>query len=39
MGGKNAQIVLDDAALDLALEGVLWGAFGTTGSAARPPAA
>jgi acyl-CoA reductase-like NAD-dependent aldehyde dehydrogenase len=31
MGGKNAQIVLDDAPLDLALEGVLWGAFGTTG--------
>jgi acyl-CoA reductase-like NAD-dependent aldehyde dehydrogenase len=31
MGGKNAQIVLDDANLDLALEGVLWGAFGTTG--------
>jgi aldehyde dehydrogenase (NAD+) len=31
MGGKNAQIVLDDADLDLALEGVLWGAFGTTG--------
>ncbi|MBI4420427.1 MAG: aldehyde dehydrogenase family protein, partial [Gemmatimonadetes bacterium] len=31
MGGKNAQLVLDDADLDLALEGVLWGAFGTTG--------
>lgn len=31
MGGKNAQIVMDDADLDLALEGVLWGAFGTTG--------
>ena len=31
MGGKNAQIVMDDAKLDLALEGVLWGAFGTTG--------
>ena len=31
MGGKNAQIVLEDADLDLALEGVLWGAFGTTG--------
>jgi aldehyde dehydrogenase (NAD+) len=31
MGGKNAQIVMDDANLDLALEGVLWGAFGTTG--------
>src|SRR3982750_1077104 len=31
MGGKNAQIVMDDADLDLALEGVLWGAFGTAG--------
>ncbi|MDX1578917.1 MAG: aldehyde dehydrogenase family protein, partial [Gemmatimonadota bacterium] len=31
MGGKNAQIVLADADLDLAVEGVLWGAFGTTG--------
>ena len=31
LGGKNAQIVMDDADLGLALEGVLWGAFGTTG--------
>jgi len=31
MGGKNAMLVFDDANLDLALEGVLWGAFGTTG--------
>jgi alpha-ketoglutaric semialdehyde dehydrogenase len=31
MGGKNAQIVMDDADIDLALEGALWGAFGTTG--------
>jgi aldehyde dehydrogenase (NAD+) len=31
MGGKNAQIVMDDANLDLALDGALWGAFGTTG--------
>jgi aldehyde dehydrogenase (NAD+) len=31
MGGKNAMIVLADADLGLALEGVLWGAFGTTG--------
>ena len=31
LGGKNAQIVMDDANLKLALEGVLWGAFGTTG--------
>ena len=31
MGGKNAMIVLEDANLDLALDGALWGAFGTTG--------
>ena len=31
MGGKNAQVVMEDADLDLALEGALWGAFGTTG--------
>jgi aldehyde dehydrogenase (NAD+) len=31
MGGKNAIIVMHDADLSLALEGVLWGAFGTTG--------
>ena len=31
LGGKNAIIVMDDAKLDLALEGVIWGAFGTTG--------
>jgi len=31
MGGKNAQIVMGDADLDLALEGAVWGAFGTTG--------
>ncbi len=31
LGGKNAQIVMDDADMDLALDGVLWGAFGTTG--------
>jgi len=31
LGGKNAQIVWADADLNLALEGVLWGAFGTTG--------
>jgi acyl-CoA reductase-like NAD-dependent aldehyde dehydrogenase len=31
MGGKNAMIVLDDANLNLAIEGGLWGAFGTTG--------
>ncbi len=31
LGGKNAEIVMDDANLDLALDGILWGAFGTTG--------
>ena len=31
LGGKNAQIVMPDADFDLALDGVLWGAFGTTG--------
>ncbi len=31
LGGKNPMIVLDDANLDLALEGGLWGGFGTTG--------
>ena len=31
LGGKNPMIVLDDANLDLAVEGGLWGAFGTTG--------
>src|SRR2546430_10950574 len=31
MGGKNAMLVMDDADLDLALDGALWGAFGTTG--------
>ena len=31
LGGKNAQLVMDDADLGLALDGVLWGAFGTTG--------
>ena len=31
MGGKNPMIVMDDANLDLALEGAIWGAYGTTG--------
>ena len=31
MGGKNPEIVMDDARVDLAVEGALWGAFGTTG--------
>lgn len=31
MGGKNAIIVMDDADLDLAVEGIVWSAFGTSG--------
>jgi len=31
MGGKNAVIVMDDADLELALEGAVWGGFGTSG--------
>jgi aldehyde dehydrogenase (NAD+) len=31
MGGKNAQVVMEDADLQLAVEGALWGAFGTSG--------
>jgi len=31
LGGKNPMIVLDDANLELALDGALWGAFGTAG--------
>jgi len=31
MGGKNAIIVMDDAVLELAVEGALWGGFGTSG--------
>ncbi|HEY6538746.1 MAG TPA: aldehyde dehydrogenase family protein [Candidatus Dormibacteraeota bacterium] len=31
LGGKNAMLVGADADLDLALEGAVWGAFGTTG--------
>jgi aldehyde dehydrogenase (NAD+) len=31
LGGKNPMIVLDDANLELAIDGALWGAFGTTG--------
>ncbi len=31
LGGKNPVIVMDDANLDLAIDGVIWGAFGTTG--------
>ena len=31
LGGKNAIMILDDANLDLAVDGCLWGGFGTTG--------
>ncbi len=31
MGGKNVIMVLEDANLELAVDGALWGAFGTTG--------
>jgi aldehyde dehydrogenase (NAD+) len=31
LGGKNGIVVLADADLDLAVEGILWSAFGTTG--------
>ncbi|HLQ71091.1 MAG TPA: aldehyde dehydrogenase family protein, partial [Bacillota bacterium] len=31
MGGKNAVIVMDDADIELAVEGILWSAFGTSG--------
>ena len=31
MGGKNAIIVMDDGNLELAVEGAIWGGFGTTG--------
>jgi acyl-CoA reductase-like NAD-dependent aldehyde dehydrogenase len=31
LGGKNPIIVMDDADIELAVEGIIWGAFGTTG--------
>ncbi|MEA2026667.1 MAG: aldehyde dehydrogenase family protein, partial [Chloroflexota bacterium] len=31
LGGKNAIVVLDDADVDLAVDGIIWSAFGTTG--------
>jgi acyl-CoA reductase-like NAD-dependent aldehyde dehydrogenase len=31
LGGKNAIVVLDDADLELAVEGIVWSAFGTSG--------
>src|SRR5207244_2086975 len=31
MGGKNVVMIMDDANLDLAVDGCVWGGFGTTG--------
>ena len=31
MGGKNIMVVMDDANLDLSLDGAIWGSFGTSG--------
>jgi len=31
LGGKNAIIVMDDADVEMALDGIIWGGFGTTG--------
>ncbi len=31
LGGKNGIIVMEDADLDLAVEGIVWSAFGTSG--------
>jgi alpha-ketoglutaric semialdehyde dehydrogenase len=31
LGGKNAILVMDDASLDLAVDGIVWSAFGTSG--------
>lgn len=31
MGGKNVILVMDDADIELAAEGTVWGAFGTSG--------
>src|ERR1700736_370771 len=35
MGGKNIIIVMDDANIDLAVDGAIWGGFGTTGQRCR----
>src|SRR5256886_4997380 len=35
MGGKNAIIIMDDADIDNAVEGAVWGAFGTSGQRDR----
>jgi aldehyde dehydrogenase (NAD+) len=31
MGGKNVVVIMDDAQIELAVDGCLWGGFGTTG--------
>jgi alpha-ketoglutaric semialdehyde dehydrogenase len=31
LGGKNAIVVMDDADVDLAVDGIVWSAFGTSG--------
>src|SRR5205823_3873615 len=31
LGGKNAIVVMDDADVELAVEGIVWSAFGTSG--------
>src|ERR1043166_8450326 len=36
MGGKNAIMVMDDADVDNAVEGAIWGAFGTSGQRCTP---
>src|SRR5262249_5390263 len=36
MGGKNAILVMDDADVDLAVDGAVWGAFGTSGQRCTP---
>src|SRR4029078_8216623 len=37
LGGKNAIIVLNDADVDLAVDGILWSAFGTSGQRCTAP--
>src|SRR3954464_15258633 len=37
LGGKNAIIVMDDADVDLAVDGIVWSAFGTAGQRCISP--
>src|ERR1700732_1843463 len=37
MGGKNIMMVMDDANLELAVEGAVWGGFGTSGQRCTAP--